>query len=314
MRKQFVLAAFTALCLLMGSTFAGEKARTIGLCMSSLDTFLSSMAQAAIDRAAEIPNLELIMVDAQDDTVKQNDQVVTLLEAGIDVLVVCLVETSAAPNIIAEAAKKDTPVIFVNRNPFFTWKDTPIPPNNYVVASNSLREGAVGMEYVGEKLGGKGNIVILMGMLGQEATTNRTQGVKDAIRDKYPNIKILSEETGNWYRDQGMTVMENLITAYGDQINAVLSNNDEMAIGAVLALEQNNMKDKVLVVGVDGTRDGLESVKTGGIAATAYQDPIAQGAGSVNLALRIIAGEKPDTFALLPVEVVTKENIAKFEK
>ncbi|MCD8349844.1 MAG: substrate-binding domain-containing protein [Planctomycetaceae bacterium] len=288
---------------------AGEKKIRIGLCMASLDTFLSSMADAAVARAAEIPGVEMTLMDAQDDSVRQTDQANTFLN-DVDVLIVNVVETSAAQPIVDQAARVNKPVVWVNRNPFFGKE---VPPNNYVISSNSLLEGANGMEYAGKLMGGKGNIIILQGTLGHEAATNRTEGVRMVIREKYPDIKILAEETGNWFRDQGMTVTENLITSFGDQINAVLSNNDEMALGALLALQINGMND-VIVVGVDGTNDGITSVANGGLAATAYQDPVAQGAGAVDIAIRVVNGEKVEALNRLPVEVVTKDNVEEFQK
>lgn len=312
MKKSLVLSVLAALVLTVsGVAGAGEKPIKLGLCMASLDTFLSSMADAAVRRAAETPGVELVLMDAQDDTVRQTDQAMTFIGDGVDALIINVVETSAAAPIVAAAANAKIPVIWVNRNPFFQ-KD--VPPNNYVLSSNSLMEGAVGMEYVGEKLGGKGNIIILQGTLGHEAATNRTEGVRMVIKEKYPDMKILSEETGNWFRDQGMSVTENLITSFGNRINAVLSNNDEMALGALLALKAYNMDD-VLVVGVDGTADGLASVASGtGISATAYQDPIAQGAGCVDLAVKVLKGEKVDAATRLPVDLVTKDNVDKFRK
>ncbi len=313
MRKITLLVAFALVGLVATTVNAGEKYK-IGLCMASLDTFLSSMAQAAIDHANETGIVELTLVDAQDDTVHQTDQVTTLVENGVDALIINIVETTAAPRLIEAAKVKNIPIVFVNRNPFFNVGDGQPADNCWVVSSNSIKEGAVGMEYVGEKLGGKGNVVILMGMLGQEAATNRTEGVRQVIREKYPEIKVLASETGNWFRDQGMSVMENYITAYGDQINAVCSNNDEMAIGAALALQANGMRDKVLVVGVDGTRDGVQAIETGLIDASAYQDPVAQGAGSVDIAIAVLRGENPERRTLLPVEAVTRENLSRFKK
>lgn len=308
MKKITILAAlFLGLCLSVG---AGEKKIRIGLCMASLDTFLSSMADASVKRAGEIPGVEITIMDAQDDTVRQTDQANTFLSDGVDALIVNVVETSAAAPIVDHAARLGTPVVWVNRNPFFGKE---VPPNNYVVSSNTTLEGAAGMEYVGEKLGGKGSIIILQGTLGHEAATNRTEGVRMVIREKYPEMKILAEETGNWFRDQGMTVTENLITAYGDQIDAVLANNDEMALGALLALQANGMQD-VIVAAVDGTNDGITSVAAGGIAATAYQDPFAQGAGAVDLAVKVVNGEKVEALNRLPVELVTKDNVEEFKK
>ncbi len=310
MRKLYCTIAlvFALIFALTFNSSAGEKKYRIGLCMASLDTFLSSLADAAANRANEA-GIELTLMDAQDDSIRQSDQAMTFIHSGMDLLVVNIVETNAAPPIVAAAAEANIPLVFVNRNPFANKE---IPANNYVLAPNSLMEGAAGMEYAGKLMNGKGNIIILQGTLGHEAATNRTDGVKNVIKEKYPDIKVLSEETGDWFRDKGMTVTENLITAYGDQINAVMSNNDEMALGALLALQAYNMND-VIVVGVDGTADGIASVASGtGMTATAYQDPIAQGAGSIELAIKILSGEKVEQLNLLPVRLVTKDNYQEF--
>lgn len=312
MRKALLFALLFALGMfVIQPAGAGEKKYRLGLCMSSLDTFLSSMSDAAVAKAKEM-GVELVIMDAQDDTVRQSDQVMNFITDGVDGLIINVVETSSAPPIVSTAAQAKIPVVWVNRNPFFG--QPAIPANNYVVSPNARREGAVGMEYAGNLMGGKGNIVILMGMLGHEATFNRTEGVKDVLKEKYPDIKILDEQTGNWQRDQGMTVMENLITAHGDRINAVLANNDEMGLGAILALRQYGMND-VVVCSVDGTRDGVASVASGnGLNGTAFQDAKAQGAGSVETIVRVLNGEQVDQQNLLPVELITRENVQEFRQ
>lgn len=309
MKKTLALFVVIVSLVVSGLVTAGEKNPRVGMFIASLDTFLSVLADAAEVRAKEI-GIDLQVMDSQYDTIRQNDQVMTCIGNGYDLLIINLVESTAAPVMIAAAAKENIPIVFVNRNPFST---DDIPAGTYVVAPNSLREGAAGMEYVGELMQGKGNIVILQGTLGHEPARLRTEGVKMVIRDKYPDIKILVEETGDWFRDKAMSVMENLIISFGSQINAVLANNDEMALGAKLALAANNMND-VIVVGVDGTADGIGSVATpNGINGTAFQDAKAQGAGSVELAKKILAGEEVKPVTLLPVDMITRENVKDFK-
>ncbi len=308
MKKKIALSLMATALLLGSVVYAGEKPK-VGIFISSLDTFLTTLADAAEARAKEL-DINLHLMESQYDTVRQNDQVMTCISDGYDLLIINIVESTAAPVMIAAAAEAGIPIVFVNRNPFTT---DDIPPNTYVVAPNSLREGAAGMEYAGELMGGKGNIVILQGTLGHEPARLRTEGVKMVLREKYPDIKVIAEETGDWFRDKGMSVMENLITAFGPQINAVLANNDEMALGAKLALTANNMND-VIVVGVDGTSDAFASIAlTNGINGTAYQDGKAQGAGSVELARKILDGEKVPPITLLPVNMVTRENVKDFK-
>ena len=310
MKRIIGICVMVAALFVGGFAQAGEKPR-VGLFIASLDTFLTIVADAAMAKAEEL-GVELLLMDGQYDTVRQTDQVMTYIGDGIDCLIINIVDASAAPAMIQAAADAKIPVIFVNRNPFST---NDIPPNNYVVAPDSLREGGAGMEYAGEVMKGKGNIVILQGTLGHEPARLRTEGVKMVLKEKYPDIKILAEETGDWMRDKGMSVMENLITAYGDQIDAVLANNDEMALGAKLALSASNMND-VLVIGVDGNADAVASIASGnGITASAFQDGKAQGAGSVELAKRILDGETiTERVVLLPVDMITKDNVANFKK
>ena len=85
-------------------------------------------------------------------------------------------------------------------------------------------------------MGGKGNLAILMGELDNEAAIQRTEGIKKVVKEKFPDIKVVHEQTGNWKRDQGKTIMENWL-ASGQEINGVAANNDEMALGALQAIK-----------------------------------------------------------------------------
>jgi inositol transport system substrate-binding protein len=166
------------------------------------------------------------------------------------------------------------------------------------------------MEYAGKLLNGKGSICILMGILSNEGALGRTAGIEQTIKEKYPGIKVLAKETGNWQRDQGMNITENWLTAYGDQINAILSNNDEMGLGAIKALENAGRND-VLVFGNDAIPDALASIKSGKLAGTVLQDPTAQGKGSIDIAVKVLNGEKVEQIQKLPANVINKDNIDK---
>lgn len=301
MRRIFLMAA--ALCL-VGTAFAGDF--KIGyVCNNFNDTFQTYIVDAARDYVAKNPGISLEVTDAQEDTVRQNDQVNTFIASGVDALIVVPVNTSAVNPMVRAARNAGIPLIFVNRNPY---ADGNIPENVYFIGADSVLEGETQMEYAGPIMKGKGNIVILMGMLSNEASLARTTGVKNVIARKYPDIKVLAEETGNWQRDQGMTLMENWITTYGKQINAVMSNNDEMALGAIIALEKAGMND-VLSFGVDAIPDALVAIKAGRMTGSVLQDPVAQGAGGVELAVKLLKGEKPaERIVKLPAKLIDKSN------
>ncbi|MCD8139108.1 MAG: substrate-binding domain-containing protein [Planctomycetaceae bacterium] len=145
-----------------------------------------------------------------------------------------------------------------------------------------------------------------------EAAVNRTDGAKRIVA-LYPDMRVVAEDSGEWFREPGLRVAENILTTHGDEISAFLCNNDEMALGALLAIDNLGRSDQgIVVTGVDGVPEGLESIKLGRLAATVYQDPEEQGAGAVAFAVRIAKGEKMPQEAVLTVNLITKDNVDDF--
>jgi inositol transport system substrate-binding protein len=167
------------------------------------------------------------------------------------------------------------------------------------------------MEYLGELMGGKGKIVVMRGGDGHPAARDRTLGVKQVIEEQYPDIEIVAEDTAKWDRALGQTLMENWINQ-GLEFNGVAANNDEMAIGAILALQEAGMADDVFVVGVDGTPDALAYVEAGLLSATVFQNAMGQGAGSVEAAYTLATGGTIEKMVYIPYELVTPDNLQNY--
>ena len=161
-------------------------------------------------------------------------------------------------------------------------------------------------EWLAEQLGGKGNVVIMNGDLAQEAAQMRTEGEKQVFA-KFPDIKIIREDTGNWSRDQGLALMENWL-ASGDQIDAVAANNDEMAIGALQAIEAAGQLGNILVGGVDASPDALQEMDEGRLNVTVFQNAKGQGEGGIKAAIALARGEQIEQITWVPFELVTPEN------
>lgn len=150
-----------------------------------------------------------------------------------------------------------------------------------------------------------------MGMLGLDATALRTQGNKD-IFAQHSNIKVLSEQEGKWDRAKGMEVAENLLAAHKN-LNVIVSNNDEMAIGAVLASRKLGIKDEnIIIVGLDATPDALEYLGNG-LDATVYQSASGQGRGGAEAAYRAAKGEKLEKYNWIPFELVTPDKKSEYQ-
>ncbi|MCC8164638.1 MAG: substrate-binding domain-containing protein [Planctomycetes bacterium] len=285
---------------------AGEKIRVSYLVSNFNDNFLSKIAEAA--RSANSDAVAVELFDAQDDVIRQNDQAITTLMEKPDAILAIAVETTSVMPMVNACQEAGVPLIFVNRNPF---RGQTIPEGDYIFAPDTRLEGEYPARYACEKLGGKGNVAIIRGG-NHEAAVNRTDGAKRVIAE-YPDMKVIAEDSGEWFREPGLRVAENILTTHGDQINAFLCNNDEMALGALLAIDNLGRSEQgIVVTGVDGVPEGLESIQQGRLVATVYQDPVEQGRGAVDFAVELVRGDKKPQEAVLKVNLITIDNVDEF--
>src|SRR5882724_3455006 len=249
MKKALLAGAVTM--LLMGSA----QAENIGVSMAKFDdNFLTVLRNSMIDYAKGKSGVTLQVEDAQNDVSKQLSEIQNFIAQKVDAIIVNPVDTDATPKMTQLAAAAGIPLVYVNRMP----SDSQLPPKISFVGSNESDSGTLEMTQVCKLMGGKGNILVMMGELSNQAARQRTQDVLDVIaKPECAGIKILDKQTGNWDRTQGADLVTNWISA-GQKFDAIVSNNDEMAIGAIQALKSSGYtNDKVIVSGVDATQDGL---------------------------------------------------------
>jgi inositol transport system substrate-binding protein len=302
---------FTALALsLMFVSGAALADMKIGVSMSQFDdTWLTYLRESMDKKAKSYPDgVQLQFEDARSDVVKQLSQVESFISQKVDAIVVNPVDTAATRKITEAAVKAGIPLVYVNRRP----DDLKLPKGVVTVASNDLEAGEMQMQYLAEKMGGKGDIVILLGDLANNSTTNRTKGVKEVLA-KYPNIKVEQEQTGIWLRDKGMTLVNDWLTQ-GRKFDAVVANNDDMAIGAAMALSQAGVdKGSVLIAGVDGTPDGLNAIKKGNMTVSVFQDAKGQADGSIDTAVKMAKNEPVEQAVWVPYRLITPQNVDTFK-
>ncbi len=234
-------------------------------------------------RAAELGNVELNIVAAQEKTDVQLGQVENFISQKVDAIIVIPVDTDAAG---PDDRRRPRP-----RRSRSSTSTVARPTRRRAcpyVGSDSLYAGTVEMEQLAKLANGKGNVVILIGDPANEAAVLRTKGCKDVVA-KNPGMKVTKEQSGNWQRDKGLAIMENWIQS-GEQIDVVCANNDEMALGAIQALKNANLLDKVLVGGVDATKDALAAMKAEDLEVTVFQDAKGQGGGGVDAAVKLVGG------------------------
>jgi inositol transport system substrate-binding protein len=281
------------------------KELTIGATMLSMQNeFVVNVADAMEAKAEEL-GAKLIVVDAERSALKQVQQVESFIAQGVDAIILnpCEVEASSPAVKLALAAK--IPIINVN-------SETTATPTAFA-GSDDEEAGRIAMRFIAEKLGGKGNVLMIHGFMGQAAQIKRDKGAKEILKAN-PGLKMLAEQNGDWDRAKGMSLTENWIQSFGPQINAVFAQNDEMGLGAAKALEAAGLKNKVLVVSIDAIPDALQAVKKGSLDATVFQNAQQQGGTAIETAIKAAKGEKFDKTVLIPFILVTKNNLNEYLK
>lgn len=288
-----------------GDNAAAAGAVKIGVAMSEYnDKWLSYMLDAMHKTAEtyEAEGVEFMWSDGKNDINTQIGQIEDFITNGCNAIVVVPVNTDATQQISDACEQAGVKLIFVNRRPTTSYTS--------YVGSDSKVAGVLQMEYLAEKMGGKGKLAILQGQPGQEAATLRTEGFKEVIAQKYPEIEVVVEDHADWQRDKAQSIVETWIQG-GTEFDAIASNNDEMAIGAVLALESAG-KTGVLIGGVDATIDGLEYLKSGKLAVTVFQNANGQGSGAIETAVKAARGEAVEELIDIPYEMVKPEQCDEY--
>jgi inositol transport system substrate-binding protein len=279
---------------------SGNKPIKIGLTMKFDDLWLTTLRDAMTAYAKSQPGVELIAVDSKEDVATQLGQVENFVAQGVDAIIIIPANTDAADPMTKAAQDAGIPLVYVNRIP------SNLPEGVAYVGSDSIQAGIMQAEWIADKLGGKGNVVIMNGDLAQEAAQKRTEGEKQVFA-KFPDIHIIKEDTASWDRAQGLSLMENWLST-GDQIDAVASNNDEMAIGALQAIDAAGLLGKILVGGVDASPDALAEMDKSRLNVTVFQNAKGQGEGGIKAAIALAKGEKIDQITWIPFELVTPDN------
>ena len=304
-RVMLTLAAPTAFATLALTTAA--SATTIGVSMAKFDDNFLTSVRNAMAAEGKAKGVSMQFEDANNDVGKQLSEIQNFIAQKVDAIIVNPVDTSATPKMTQLAVAAKIPLVYVNRMP----EDKTLPPNVVFVGSDEKVSGTLETEEIAKRLGGKGTVVIMEGELSNNAAVQRTADAEEVLK-KYPGIKIAEKQTANWSRNEAIDLMNNWLTS-GGEIDGVVSNNDEMAIGAILALKQAG-KDptKYVIGGVDATADGLAEIKNGNLAVTVFQNSKGQGSGAVDAAIALTKGQHVESIVWVPFEKVTKDNMSQY--
>ncbi|MBB3919786.1 MULTISPECIES: substrate-binding domain-containing protein [Rhizobium] len=308
MNRMIILTASMAF---LGSTaFAGD----IGVSISHSDSNLAVLVKGIKDKAAQ-SNQPLQIEFAEGDVNRQLSQVQNFIAAKVDAIIVNTVETSATPTMTKLAADAGIPLVYVNNTPSDVHE---LGPKAAFVGSDEKVAGTLEAQEVCRVLKERGkadsaDILIIQGVLANETAVLRSQAVHEVAATAECNfMKIIDEQSANWDPVKAQDLVTNWITA-GYKPAAIISNNDEMAIGAINSLKASGLDaSQVIVAGVDATKEAMQYMKNGDLQVTVFQDAIGQGAGSLDVAMKLAKGEKVESPLWIPYELVNPANVESY--
>lgn len=331
-----MMPAFLANCG-RGANVQEVKSIKIGVTVyDQYDTFVSqlmetfkSYAQEKSGETGVIISIEVYNASISQST--QNDQVEEMLEDGCDVICVNLVDRTDPTAIIDIAETYEVPVIFFNRE--LVAEDLERWNQLYYVGAKAFESGIMEGEIAAEAFRKRASVdkngdgifqyVILEGEAGHQDAIVRTEYSVSTIVDKGVEVEKLGYAIANWNRAQAQTKTAQMLNEYGEQIELILSNNDDMALGAIDALKAAKIDPAQwpVIVGIDGTDVGLEAVRNGEMAGTVYNDKEGQAFGMLNLAYILATGGDIATLDLedekyirLPYQKILLEDVDKYLK
>ena len=266
----------------------GDGSFKIGFSISTLNNpFFVTLSDGAKAQAEELGAM-LTVIDAQDDAAKQASDVEDLIQQGVDLIMINPTDSAAVVSAVESANSAGIPVITVDRNA----EGGEVLSH---IASDNAAGGELAGEYLVELIGEDAKVAELEGISGSSAARDRGAGFNKIAAD---TLDIVAKQTANFNRAEGLTVMENILQGNSD-IKGIFAHNDEMALGALEAVEVSG-KD-IVVIGFDATEDAVRAVEDGRLAATIAQKPDLIGEVAIETAVQSLIGEGVE--ASIPVEL-----------
>ncbi|WP_431324763.1 substrate-binding domain-containing protein [Rhizobium sp. YTU87027] len=301
-------AIFSALLMLTFTSSA--SAETLGVSVADLDEFNTTLLNGLLSHAKDSAGLKVVTKNAKGDNELQRKQIEELAADKVDALIVLLSDGDLGAQLTPVAAAAGIPLVYVNNVPANV---ADLPDNQTVVASDEKESGSLQTKEVCKLLNGKGRLAVLMGEPFHAAARARTKDIDEVIASpECEGLKVVERQAAYWSPDFADAQVQEWISA-GVKFDAVIANNDDMALGAIRALKRNNvaMKD-VVVAGVDAIQPALAAMTEGDLAVTVFQNAAGQGAGAVDAAVKLMKGEKIPRENYIPFELVTPQNVANY--
>lgn len=306
-RAMLVVSAILMLFLVSAPTIqAAQTYRVVLIVKNLVNPFWNYMKEGAEEKAKQLGVEVVTLAPTKPDNLEEQMRIVEdCVQKKMDAIVLVPVDSNGIVPAIEVANRAGIPVVTANTRSFGGNVVSFVGVENYDAA---YRVGKFALQ----KLGGKGKAIILEGVPGAQTAIDRKAGF-DAVLKEFPDVRVLTSQPAKFQRAEGMLVTENLLQRYPD-VDLILAANDEMALGAIEAIDAAGKLGKIMVAGFDGNKDAMQSIAQGRLAVTFYQDPQAQAGMAVEAAIDFIKGKRVPERIVVPGELVDKGNVDKFLK
>lgn len=270
----------------------------IGLVVSTLNNPFFVTLRDGAQEAADAQGVNLVVIDAQDDSAQMISGIEDLVNQGVDAIIINPTDSDAVVPAIQTANAAGIPVFTVDRG----------ANGGEVVshiASDNVAGGRMAAEFLCNAIGGEGAVVELQGIAGSSAARDRGQGFNEYMSSECTGAQIVAQQTANFNRDEGLTVFENILQAQ-PEIAGVFAHNDEMILGAIQAAQAAGRAEEIVFVGFDAIDDAVAAVQDGSLAATVAQQPALMGQLAVETAVRALNGETVEANIPVDLSLVTQ--------
>ena len=300
--KKMALTALVATALMSLGSSVSAKEIKIGITFQNMQNEFIIYIADSVRAKAKALGVTLVESDGQGKAENQVSAVENFIAQKVDAIILNPFDKEGCAPAVDKAVAARIPIVVVNAQVVNLDKAAAY------VGSDDIDAGKIEMQFIADKIGGKGNIALIHGPSGSSAEIQRTIGNMEILK-KYPGIKVIFEQIANWDRAQALSLTENWIQT-GKKLDAIVAQNDEMALGASRAAAASKLD--IPVIGIDAIPDALKAVRDGKLAATVFQDARGQGAGAVDLANKLANGQKVEKTLYIPFQLVTKANLDKF--
>lgn len=308
---------FLALCFclfMVPNVFAGEKDVsdiTIGITGFNwgVDSYQTTY-EHAFKEECDNRGVECVVLDPRGSAARQISQVEDLIQKKVDTIIVWPVSGKAILPVLKKSKKAGIPVMSTN---------SPIDKSGYHLIEahsgpDNLIQGKYAAEMMAKALDGKGGVLEIMGQPGYVTATLRSKGFHDELK-KYPGLKVIETQPGNWDREKSQKVMENFLVKYGPgDFDGVYVADDNMGMGAINALRAQGRLNEVVITSACLFGEGYDAMKRGELYASVYQSPVDDAKNAVDTAIKLAQGKEVEFYQFFDTPPINQDNMEKFEK